>query len=99
MKKKNDEGPVPISSAIRSLLSSYNLTSRFDEAQLIGSWERLVGKPIAKRTRKLYIKNNVLFVEFDSPSMRHDFEYHKARVLEMFRTEFGEGVITGIIAM
>jgi predicted nucleic acid-binding Zn ribbon protein len=97
MKKKEEFQSV--GDAIRNLLNSYNLTSRFDEASLLASWERLVGVPIAKRTRKLYIKNKVLFVEFDSPSMRHDFEFHKDHVLEVFKKEFGEGVITGIIGM
>ncbi len=88
-----------VGQAIRELLNSYRLTAKFDEANLIGSWERLVGKPIAKRTKKIYIKNKVLFVEFDSPTMRHDFSLHKTQVLELFRKEFGEGVITEIIAM
>ncbi len=97
MKKKDEFQSV--GQAIRDLLNSYNLSSRFDEANLLSSWERLVGSPIARRTKKLYIKNNVLFVEFDSPSMRHDFEFHRAHVLEMFRKEFGAGVISNIIAM
>jgi predicted nucleic acid-binding Zn ribbon protein len=96
--KKKDEFQS-IGQAIRDLLNNYKLSSRFDEANIINSWERLVGKPIARRTKKLYIRNHVLFVEFDSPSMRHDFEFHKARILDMFRTEFGEGTITGIVAM
>jgi predicted nucleic acid-binding Zn ribbon protein len=98
MKKKGEEF-VSVGEAIRNLLNSYNLSTRFDEATLLASWERLVGTPIAKRTKKLYIKNKVLFVEFDSPSMRHDFEFHKDHVLKILRAEFGEGVITGIIGM
>ena len=98
MKKKGEEFES-VGQAIRNLLNSYNLTGRFDEANLLASWERLVGVPIAKRTRKLYIRNKVLFVEFDSPSMRHDFEFHKNHVLELFKKEFGEGVITGIVGM
>jgi hypothetical protein len=31
--------------------------------------------------------------------MRHDFSLHKTEVLEVFRKEFGDGVITEIIAM
>lgn len=88
-----------LGSAIRDLLNSYNISGKFDEANLLGSWERLVGKPIAKRTKKLYIRNKVLFVEFDSPSMRHDFALHKTQILDMFRKEFGEGVITEIVTM
>ncbi len=85
--------------AIRELLNSYRLTTRFDEAKLIASWERLAGKPIARRTKKVYIRNKVLFVELDSPSMKHDFSLHKNQVLEMFKKEFGAGIITDIIVM
>ena len=96
-KGKNDFQSV--GQAIRELFNTYRLTSKFDEANLIDSWERLVGKPIAKRTKKLYIRNKVLFVEFDSPTMRHDFSLHRSHILDVFKKEFGEGVITDIIAM
>jgi len=85
--------------AIRELLNSYRLTSKFDEANLISSWERLAGKPIARRTRKVFIRDKVLFVELDSPSMKHDFSLHKGQVLELFKKEFGAGIIADIIVM
>lgn len=85
--------------AIRELLNSYRLSTKFDEANLIGSWERLAGKPIARRTKKIQIRNKVLFVELDSPSLKHDFSMHKAQVLELFQKEFGAGVISDIIVM
>ena len=95
--KKNEFQSV--GQAIRDMLNTYRLTNKYDEANIIESWERLVGRPIASRTRKVFIKNKVLFVEFDSPTMRHDFSLHKTEVLEVFRKEFGDGVITEIIAM
>lgn len=85
--------------AIRQLLNSYHLTSKFDEATLINSWERIAGKPIASRTKKINIRNKVLFVELDSPSMKHDFTLHKQQVLDLFRKEFGAGIIDDIIVM
>ena len=85
--------------AIRELLNSYRLTSKFDEANLVSSWERLAGKPIARRTKRVSIRNKVLFVELDSPSMKHDFSLHKAQVLELFKKEFGADIITDIIVM
>jgi predicted nucleic acid-binding Zn ribbon protein len=88
-----------VGQAIREMLNTYRLANKFDEANLIGSWERLVGKPIAKRTKKIYIKNKVLFVEFDSPTMRNDFSLHKLEVLALFKREFGEGIITEIVPM
>ena len=95
--KKNEFQSV--GQAIRDLLNTYRLSGKYDEASIIDSWERLVGKPIASRTRKVTMRNKVLFVEFDSPTMRHDFSLHKAEVLEIFRKEFGDGVVNEIVAM
>ncbi|MCD9019529.1 DUF721 domain-containing protein [Parachryseolinea silvisoli] len=102
MSKRRKDGRDDIQSvgeAIRSMLNSYQLTTKYDEATLIDSWERVAGRPIARRTKKLYIRNKVLFVEFDSPTMRHDFSLYRAQVLDMFKKEFGPGVITEIVAM
>jgi|SRR5688572_12103497 predicted nucleic acid-binding Zn ribbon protein len=99
MSSKNRNDFQSVGQAIRELLNSYRLTSKFDETSLINSWERIAGKPIAKRTKKLYIRNKVLFVELDSPSMKHDFSMHKAHVLDLFKKEFGAGIITDIVAM
>jgi predicted nucleic acid-binding Zn ribbon protein len=88
-----------VGQAIRDMFKTYRISNKYDEANIIDSWERLVGKPIATRTKKVFIKNKVLFVEFDSPSMRHDFSLHKAEVLKIFQKEFGNDVINEIIAM
>lgn len=98
MKKDKDEFQS-VGQAIREMLNSYRLTTKFDETQLISSWERIAGKPIARRTKKIYVRDKVLFVELDSPSMKHDFSLHKNQVLEVFKKEFGSGIITDIIAM
>lgn len=97
--KKAKEEFQTVGDAIRSLLNSYRLESKFDEAALIASWERLVGGPIAKRTKKVFIKDHVLFVEFKSPSMKNDFLLHKAKVLEVFQQEFGHAVVKDIVIL
>lgn len=81
------------------MLGTFRIESKFDEATLIASWERLVGGPIAKRTKKVFIKDKNLFVEFKSPSMKNDFLLHKGHVLEMFQKEFGHEVVKDIIIL
>ena len=96
---KRDSDFRSVGDAIRELLNSYHLDSKFDEMNVVASWERLVGKPIAKRTRKVFIKNKVLFVEFNSPSMKQDFSLHKGQILELFQKEFGEKSIAEIVVL
>lgn len=85
--------------AIREMLNSYRLSGRFDEAQLISAWEEIAGKPIARRTKKLFVRDKVLFVQLDSPAMRQDFTMHKADVLAVLRRRFGSEIIADIVAM
>jgi predicted nucleic acid-binding Zn ribbon protein len=99
MSRHLKDGFQSMGEAIRGLLNSYHLTSKFDEANLISSWERIAGKPIARKTKKIYIRDKVLFVQLDSPSMKHDFSLHKTQVLDLFKKEFGSGIITDIIVM
>lgn len=88
-----------IGDALRQMLGTFRIESKYDEATLVASWERLVGGPIAKRTKKVYIKDKTLFVEFKSPSMKNDFLLHKGHVLEMFQKEFGHEVVKDIIIL
>jgi predicted nucleic acid-binding Zn ribbon protein len=98
-RSKNNNNTHHIGDAIRDLLKSYQLTSKFDEATIVASWERLVGKPIARRTKKVSVRNKVLFVELDSPAMKNDLNLHKTQILEVFAREFGKDVIRELVIM
>lgn len=99
MKKGGKPEFESMGDAIRNMLNSYRLTTKFDEATLVNSWERIAGKPIARRTKKIYVRDKVLFVELDSPSMKHDFSLHKGQILDMLKKEFGSGIVADIIIM
>jgi len=90
---------IHISQAIQELLKAQHLKPRFDEANVVASWERIVGKSIARRTRRVYVRDKVLFVELVSPSLKQDLGYHKAQMLELFRKEFGADVVADIVLM
>ncbi|MFM8739448.1 MAG: DUF721 domain-containing protein [Cytophagales bacterium] len=99
-KKNNPEGNTQhIGQAIQTLLSSYHIKSKFDEANVLASWEKFAGKPVAKRTKKIFIRGRVLFVELDSPSMKNDLNYHKHQIIEMLQKEFGKEVVREIVIM
>ena len=88
-----------IGQAIRQLLKEYHLKPKFDEANVIASWERIAGKPVAKRTKRIYIRNKVLFIELDSPAMKSDLSFHKNHLLKTLEAEFGKDVLKEIVLM
>ena len=99
MAKKQQPGIQHIGKAIESMLKEYHIQSKFDEANLVNSWERLVGKPIARRTKKVFVRDKVVFVELDSPSMKQDLSYHKTHILDILRKEFGMDAVGDIVIM
>ncbi|NJN43112.1 MAG: DUF721 domain-containing protein [Flammeovirgaceae bacterium] len=99
--KKNDGAgdAIHIRDAIQQLLKTYHIKPKFDEASLIASWDKLAGKAIAKRTRRLFIRDSVLFIELDSPGMKHDLNLHKEQIMDLFAQEFGTSIVKEIVVM
>ncbi len=98
-KPSNQESTQHIGQAIRQLLKEYHLKPKFDEANIVASWERLVGKPVAKHTKRIYIRNKVLFIELDSQAMKSDLSFHKNHLIKVIETEFGKEVLKEIVLM
>jgi predicted nucleic acid-binding Zn ribbon protein len=88
-----------VGEAVQDLLNVYRIKDKFDEKAVTASWERIVGKPIAKRTKRLWLRNSVLFIEFDSPTIKSDFSFHKTKVIEVFQKEFGKDSVKEIVIM
>ena len=88
-----------IGQAIKDLLKQYHLKPKFDEANVVASWEKLVGKPVARHTKRIFIRNKVLFIELDSPAMKSDLSFHKNHLLKSLENEFGKDVLKEIVLM
>jgi len=88
-----------IGEAIKSLLKQYQLKPKFDEANVVAAWEKFVGKPVARHTKRIYIRNKVLFIELDSPTMKSDLSFHKNQLLKNLEAEFGKDILKEIVLM
>lgn len=75
-------------SAFKQFLRTEKLEGKYREKLLIESWESIMGKPIASRTTKLYLKKKVLFVELSSAPLKQELVNNKARVKEMIDEDF-----------
>ncbi len=88
-----------IGEAMQDLLKTYNIKARFEEASLVASWERLMGAPIAKRTKRIFVRDKVLFVELTSAPLKHELNNSKRKVLEIIGREYGDGLLNEVIFM
>jgi hypothetical protein len=73
----------PLKEAIESLLRVYQLQGIYDETYIVAHWEEIMGKPIAARTKKMYIKNGKLFLQLDSAPLKKELMMAKAKMIEL----------------
>lgn len=82
--------------ALQAWLKKSRLRQKFDEARLIESWERLMGKPVTAYTENLYIKNHILYVKIRSAPLKNELHMSKTKIIERFNKEIGDNVIFDI---
>ncbi len=93
-KRKSDTSSIK--EAIDAMLESYKLRQKFDQEKLINSWKHMMGKPISRRTEKMFIKDKVLFVKLNSAPLRHELTIAKGKVLEILHRHFDKSIVKDI---
>ena len=81
---------------IEELISTYRIGDRLNQAKVIGMWDSVVGKMIARDTTHLYIKNKTLFVKLNSPALREELGYARTKLIKSLNKAAGSEVIDDI---
>ena len=96
-KGKRKSNLSTVGEALNEMMRAYQLKPRFDEMQLIAKWEDFMGKMIANKTEKIFVKNDVLIVELNSAPLKHELNMSKTKVMQRIEEEFGAGIVKDII--
>jgi len=84
MRKTNDK---PIKEAIEQMLQVYKIKQRFDETAVIAAWPQLVGKPVANRTKELFIHNKKLYLKVESSVVKNELMLMRSQIIEKINEE------------
>ena len=93
--RKSDTSSVK--EAIDAMIDTYKLRGKFDQTKLINSWEAMMGKPISRRTEKIFIKDKVLFVKLNSAPLRQELTISKKKVLEIIHGNFDVNLVADVL--
>lgn len=83
----------PLSAILNEMLHTYELKDKTDEVRLKSNWEQIVGGVIARRTDKMYIRDNTLHIWLSSAPLKQELTYHRAVVLERIQSMLGSNTI------
>lgn len=96
MKRSNQQ---TLGQAINEMLRVFGLQQKLDETKLIASWEKVMGKTIAKHTTRLYISKKKLFIHLNSSAARETLSFEKEKIINLMNEEVGKQVIEEVVLL
>ncbi len=96
MKRSNQQ---TLGQAINEMLRVFGLQQKLDETKLISSWEKVMGKTIAKHTTRLYISKKKLFIHLNSSAARETLSFEKEKIINLMNEEAGKKVIEEVVLL
>ena len=94
MRRANDKS---LKEAIEQMLNVYKIKRKFDETSVIAHWPELVGKPVANRTKELFINNKKLFLRVESSVIKNELMMMRTQIIEKINEEAKAILIEEII--
>ncbi len=85
-----------ISEIISDLLKEQGLEGKLAENRLINSWEDLLGRSVARITKKLYIKDRTLYVSLGSSIVRNELVMIRDEIVKRLNERAGSEIIDRI---
>ncbi|TFF35811.1 DUF721 domain-containing protein [Mucilaginibacter psychrotolerans] len=84
MRKANDKS---IKEAIEQMLNVYKIKRRFDETHVVANWSDIVGKPMANRTKELFIRDRKLFLRIESSVVKNELVNMRSQIIAKINDE------------
>jgi len=88
---------IKVDQLINQILKEQKLDVKLKEVQLINSWEKVIGKTVARATTGIFIKNQVLYVQIRSSVIRNEIMLVREGLTNALNREVGAQVIKGIV--
>lgn len=87
----------PLKEVIHEYVEALKMKSKLKEVGVVSSWEKIVGRTVAKATREIYIKDQKLFVKIQSSVVKNELLMIKEPLIKRLN-EHGQGnIITDIV--
>ena len=94
MRRSNAE---QIGAILRRFLRQNSLESPLNEQRLIDLWPKVLGPTMSRYTRKIYIKNQILYVHLSSAVLRQELMMGRELLIKKLNEGVAANVITNII--
>lgn len=86
-----------IGEIISSIIKKNGIENRLMEVRIKRAWEEILGKPVARYTKSIFLKNNVLHITLSSSIARNEIMLIRDELVNELNKHMGENVIKKIL--
>ncbi len=79
------------------MFDSLNIREKVAETRISTTWEKTMGKTIAKHTRKIHVSKGVLFIYMDNPALKNELSYARDKIIDLANEAAGEKVVKDVV--
>lgn len=94
MRSSNDKS---LKDAIAQMLQVYKIKRRYDETAVIAGWPDIVGKPVANRTKELFIRDKKLFLRIESSVVKNELMLMRSQIIDKINEEAKDIIVEELI--
>lgn len=69
------------------------------EARIVNLWKPLMGDLINRYTEKIFVKNQVLFIQVQQSALKNELLYLQDQIIEKINKEVGEEAIKKVVLL
>ena len=78
-------------------LREMQIDRKLKEVNIVAQWESLMGRTVASRTSKIYIRNHVLYIHVTSSVLKNELIMLRQDILTRLNEKAGEQLIDEIV--
>ncbi len=86
-----------IRSIINEILKNQHLDHKMLENRVVRSWEKVIGRTVARATTNIYMYNGTLYLNINSSVMRNELLMLKDKIMNALNEEVGHKIVTAIV--
>lgn len=93
MKRKNE---MSIGEAIEAFLREHNLKEKSQIEQVISDWPRIMGKPIAENTERIWFSEGVFHLKISHPMWKQELVMARNNIKKILNDALGSDLVTEV---
>ena len=94
MRRKNTQ---TLGEVLSEYLDAMHLRRKLKESRIENNWREIVGNNAASLTKKVYIRNGVLYAYLNSSVLRNDLLMMRETLINRINEKAGEEIVTKVV--